>query len=192
MRLLARPELHHDEVVIGLATALGNADPHALWDCLDETARPLFGLARAPLHQQAAEIAEAITNRLGLRATTDSHGHLLLNDALADRVAHPILLATIGHELARHAGVSSVVAHSGNDYWTLLTHEDTFLPLGYGSRTTLTTSELEAYCAYEIAHQTLFAIAAGGPPERAQRADRLRIALTSTRPNPDHTCRRPR
>jgi hypothetical protein len=90
--------------------ALRDADPHALWDCLDETARPLFGLARAPLHQQAEEIAEAITNRLGLRATTDSHGHLLLNHALADRVAHPILLATIGHELARHAGLCSVVA----------------------------------------------------------------------------------
>jgi hypothetical protein len=64
-----------------------------------------------------------------------------------------MLLATIGHELARHAGLSSVIARSRSDYWTLLTREDTFLPLAYGSRTTLTTSELEACCAHEIANQ---------------------------------------
>ena len=177
--------------MIGLATALGDADPHELRDCLDHNARPLFGLAHAPLHEQAAEIAEAITNRLGLRATTDRHGHLLLNHALADRAAHPIILATIGHELARHAGLSSVVARSRSDYWTLLTRGDTFLPLGYGSRTTLISSEPEACCAHEIAHQILLRIAADGTPESARRADRLRVALTSACRSANPTCRRP-
>jgi hypothetical protein len=192
--LLARPQLQHDEAMIGLATALGNADPHELRDCLDDNARPLFDLANAPLHTQAAEIADAITNRLGLQATTDggNAGHLLLNHALAARAAHPMLLATIGHELARHAGLSSVVARSRTDYWTLLTRGDTFLPLGYGSHIRLTTSELHACCPHEITDRTLRSVAADGPPESAQRAGRLRVALTSACTATHPACRKPR
>lgn len=177
-RPLTRPELKHDEAVIGLATTRGNAAPHALWDTLDQTARPLFGLAHAPLHEQAGKIAAAITNRLGLSATTDRHGHLLLNHALADRAAHPILLATLGHELARHAGLSSVVDRSRNDYWTLLTCGDTFLPIGYSSRTTLISSELEACCAHEIAHRSC----SGSPPTEPPRAPGEPIVFASRSP----------
>jgi hypothetical protein len=176
--------------MVGLATALGDADPHELRDRLDETARPLFGLGRAALHEQAAELGEAITNRLGLRATANRHGHILLNHALAERAAQPILLAALGHELARHAGLASVVARSRDDYWTLLTADDMFLPIGYGNRSSLTTSELQACCAHEIAHQVLLRIAADGAPERVRRANRLRVALTSACASANPTCRK--
>ena len=53
-----------------------------------------------------------------------------------------------------------------------------FLPIGYGNRTTLTTSELEACCAHEIAHQILLRVAALGAPQSARRANRLRVALS--------------
>jgi hypothetical protein len=178
-RLLENPELHHDEALIGLAVVLGDADSHELWACLDDACRPLFGLAAGDLHEQAEALADVTTNRLGLTSATGGYETLLLNHALANRAAHPMLLATLGRELARHAGLDSLVARSSTDYWTVLIQEDTFLPIGYSPHCGLSASKLRACCAHEIAYETLLAVAATAPRDKARQANQLRAVMAS-------------
>jgi hypothetical protein len=112
--VLQQPDLAYDQAMITLATTINGADPHALWDHLDEAAIPLFRVARDDLRAQAAALAQAITDGLGLGASPG--GPLLLDQALTERTADPLLLAAIGHELARHAGLRSAVACSRSGY----------------------------------------------------------------------------
>ncbi|HEX4011628.1 MAG TPA: hypothetical protein VHX62_16525 [Solirubrobacteraceae bacterium] len=72
-----------------------------------------------------------------------------------------------------------MVARSRSDYWTVLTRDDTFLPIGYQApHGPLDASQLRACCAHEIAHHTLVAIARSSRPDRAQHADQLRVSRT--------------
>ncbi len=72
----------------------------------------MFGVADESLFAQADALADVITNRLGLEVNGGDWRTLLLGDALVRRAAHPLLLASLGHELARRAGLHSVVARS--------------------------------------------------------------------------------
>lgn len=165
-RLLQQPDLAHDQAMIAIATAIDGADPHAMWDRLDEAAIPLFRVARGDLRAQARALAEAITDGLGLSAAPG--GPLLLNQAFAERSADPLLLAGVGHELARHAGLRSAVACSRSGYWTALLTDDAFLPVGFGEPNPLSAAELRACCAHRVAHEILVAITATAAPVQAQ------------------------
>ncbi len=178
-RLLENPELRHDEALIGLAAVFGDADARELWDCLDDASRPLFGLAWGDLHEQAEALSDVMTNQLGLTAITGGYETLMLNRALSSHAAHPVLLATLGGELARHAGLDSLVARSSTDYWTVLIQEDMFLPIGYSPHCAPTASKLRSCCAHEIAYLALLEITASAPLDKAQQADLLRAGMAA-------------
>ncbi len=108
-------------------------DAESLIESLDDAARPLFRLARASLRAQTKALADVMTNRLGLRVNDRGYRSLLLGSALSGRSAQPLLLAMVGHELTRRAGLSSLVAGSGAFYCTVLLSDGCSLPLAYGS-----------------------------------------------------------
>jgi hypothetical protein len=96
---------------------------------------------------------------------------------LSSGLAHPLLLATLAHELARRAGIRSAVARYGNSFWTALISDDAYLPIGFGPPAPLAAQELRACCAHHIAREMLSAIAATAPAAQARRADQLRLAV---------------
>ena len=141
----------------------------------------MFGVSGC-LFDQADALADVITNRLGLQVTSGEWRALLLGDALARREAHPLLLASLGHELARRAGLQSVVARSHDDFCCVLIAGEMALPVCFGEAPDgLDVSALRSCCAHELAFTILAAIgghapaAAGGRGRPRPRGDADRL-----------------
>jgi hypothetical protein len=156
-----------------------------LWERLDDAARPLFGLAGAPLEAQADAVWTAVTERLGVCRSDgvggSRSGTVLLDRALSGESAQLLLLAACGHELARRAGLRSAVARTRRGWWTALLAEDAFLPIGYGEPTPSSAAEFRGCCAHQVAFATLEVLCHGDTalvaPGAVRRAGVLRAAL---------------
>jgi hypothetical protein len=156
-----------------------------LWERLDDAARPLFGLAGAPLEAQADAVWTAVTERLGVCRSDgvggSRSGTVLLDRALSGESAQLLLLAACGHELARRAGLRSAVARTRRGWWTALLAEDAFLPIGYGEPTPSSAAEFRGCCAHQVAFATLEVLChddtALVAPGAVRRAGVLRAAL---------------
>jgi hypothetical protein len=138
----------------------------------------MFGLTGSDLFEQADGLAEVITNRLGLRVGSMSWRTLLLDDALSERDAHPLLLAVLSHELARRAGLGSIVARSHDDFCCVLIAGDAALPVCFGSvPDQLDVSALRHCCPHQVAYTTLAGIALRAPAKVAGAAYRARESM---------------
>ena len=119
LRLLASPALQHDQALAAIAGAFSPGEVR-LNERLDELARRLFGAAELGARDQALALADLLTNRLGLISNSSDHRALLIDHALEQRQAHPLLIAALGHELARRAGISTCVGTCGGHPWTVV------------------------------------------------------------------------
>jgi hypothetical protein len=176
---LSDPLLEHDRLLIAVATAFGTAaSSERLWDWLDDAARPLFNVPASGVRERAAPLATLMTYQLGLVACPDSHHGLLLDHAIATGSGHPLLLATVGHELARRAGWSCLTARTSDRYWTVLTTDGYFTPIAYdATNTTLDPADMRACCPHEMSYAILTAIARQAPADVAASATRIRRVL---------------
>jgi hypothetical protein len=154
-RALSQPTLTHDRAMATISHAFDGACLAGLLERIDDVARPMFGVADGSLFAQADALADVITNRLGLEVNSGEWRALLLGDALARREAHPLLLASLGHELARRAGLQSVVARSHDDFCCVLIAGE----------------------MHELAFTILAAIGRHAPAAQARAADRVRAAM---------------
>jgi hypothetical protein len=120
--VLALEHVGHDEVLRAVGGHYGGVVPTT--DALDDAARPLFGVVGAPSEVQARRVAEVLFLDLGLSPDDRSADALILPAALVTRRADPLVLAMLGHELARRAGLESHVCVAGDDAWTALLDGD--------------------------------------------------------------------
>ena len=177
-RALSAPMLSHDHAMARISHAFGGACVAGLLERIDDAARPIFGAADESLFAQADALADVITNRLGFRVDVGGWRTLLLGDALVDRQAHPLLLASLAHELARRAGLDSVVAHSPDECCCVLIAGEMALPICFGEAPDgLDVSTLRRCCAHELAFTILAAIGQHAPAAQAGAADRVRAAM---------------
>jgi hypothetical protein len=177
-RALSEPTLSYDGAMVTISHAFGGACATGLLERIDDVARPMFGLAGSGLFEQADGLADVITNRLGLQVESGGWRALLLDHALATRAAHPLLLASLGHELGRRAGLKSVVARSYNDFCCVLIAGEMALPVCFGAVPEgIDVSALRSFCAHELAFTTLAAIGAHAPAAQAGAADRVRATM---------------
>jgi len=178
-RALSEPTLSHDTALATLSHAFGETCcARRLLARIDDGARPMFGVAGASLFEQADALADVITNRLGLQVGAGDWHTLLLGHALARREAHPLLLASLGHELARRAGLRSVVARSRDEFCCVLTAGELALPVCFGAVPEgLDVSSLRSHCAHELAFTILTVAADHAPAEQAAAARRVRAAM---------------
>jgi hypothetical protein len=178
-RALSEPTLSHDHAMATISHAFGGgACVAGLLERIDNVARPMFGVAEASLFAQADALADVITNRLGLQVTSGEWRALLFGDAPARREAHPLLLASLGHELARRAGLQSVVARSPDDFCCVLIAGEMALPVCFGAAPDgLDVSSLRSCCAHELAFSILAVIGGHAPAAQAGAADRVRAAM---------------
>ena len=183
---LGDPFLEHDTAMAAIAAAFGSADrAERLWEWLDDAARPLFTIPD-DLRQRAAALTHLMTNQLRLRAGNDDHRALLLDHLIQTRLGHPLLLASIGHELARRAGWPTVIATTHAQHVTVLTDDGYFAPIAYGIPLPAAhAAQLRACCPHGIAAATLAAISHHAPAEIAASATRIRDALLTA--HEDHT-----
>jgi hypothetical protein len=177
-RTLSEPTLRHDRALATISHAFGGACATGLLERIDDAARPMFGVAGQSLFTQADALADVITNRLSLQVNSGEWRGLLLGDALARHEAHPLLLASLGHELACRAGAQSVVARSHDEFCCVLIAGEMALPVCFGELPDgLDVSALRSCCAHELAFTILAVIGRHAPAAQAGAADRVRATM---------------
>jgi hypothetical protein len=184
-RVLGRPGIEHDQAQGALATAFSVTATDSPGALLDEAALPLFGMAPAPVREQAHALADLLTNELCLVPERRDHRALLIDHALTRRSAHPLQIAVIGHELARRAGIAGFVGSCEGEPWTAIRGEGELALVGSASIDDgPPASSVRPRCAHQVAAAVLREIEALAPVESAARAGRLLAGL------PVRRCRR--
>ncbi|MFT3864931.1 MAG: hypothetical protein QM729_11720 [Solirubrobacterales bacterium] len=176
--LLASSGLQHDRAQLAIAAALTGSEPEPTAARLDDAARGLFGAGASPVRDQARLLADLLTDGLSLQALGGEHRALLIDEALARREAHPLLIAVIGHELARRAGLRSFVGAIGARHWTVLQHDAESALVGCELlETPPSPVTVRPRCAHEVAGVVLKELLVLGPPGWRPCVDELRRAL---------------
>ena len=115
--LAAAPCAAGADLLIALAAHLGTATGDELHARLDDEARRLFGVGRRDPAAQAHHLAAVMDADLGLRAALGSDcSALMLDRVLASGRGHPVVLASIGADLCRRAGLPAGV-YSSPERW---------------------------------------------------------------------------
>jgi hypothetical protein len=167
-----------DELLLSLAAEFWPVDAATARARLDDEARRLFGAPALAPADRAHRLGTVLEEELGIAPEQGSDPQLLrLDHVLHTRRAHPLLVATLGAELLRRAGVAATVCSSPTRW---------FVGLTGGDRTVLLDARLSAqadpcpdrvrrHCAHEVAFCVLTGLA-----ERFARAGRrspARLAL---------------
>lgn len=176
--LLGSASLQHDRAQLAIVAALSGGEAEPVEARLDDGARALFGAGALDVRGQAEALATLLTDGLALQALGGEHRALLIDEALAHRQAHPLLIAVIGHELARRAGLRSFVGSIGPRHWTVLQPEGDSALVGCelleqppGAAT------VRPRCAHEVAGTVLRALRLLGPRVWHPHVDELLAAL---------------
>jgi hypothetical protein len=178
IELLGSAGLDHDRAQLAIAAALTGTEPEPVQERLDEGARALFGAGALGVREQAGVLATVLTEGLALQALGGECRALLIDEALAHREAHPALIAVIGHELARRAGLRSFVGSIGARHWTVLQAEGETALVGCEllERPPL-PGEVRPRCAHELAGTMIGMLGTLGPPIWRPHLAELRRAL---------------
>ena len=167
-----------DELLLSLAAEFWPVDAAAAHARLDEEARRLFGAAALAPADRAHRLGAVLEQELGIVAEQGADPDVMRLDRLLHRRrGHPLLIAALGAELLRRAGVAASVCSSPTRW---------FVGIHGGERTVLLDARLAAHaepapdrvrrhCAHEVAFCALTGLA-----ERFARAGRrspARLAL---------------
>lgn len=176
--LLGSAGLQHDRAQLAIVAALTGSAPEPVEARLDDAARALFGARALGVREQANALATLLTDGLALQPLGGESRALLIDEALAHREAHPTLIAVIGHELARRAGLRSFVASIGPRHWTALQVEGESALVGCELLDPAgPAGTVRPRCAHEVAGTVLKALRAVGPPAWHRSVDDLLRAL---------------
>jgi len=179
--LAGAPCAPYDEMLTAIEREFRAVDREALADALDRLARPLFGVAEAPVQERTPALAAAAYE--ALPEDGDEPSCWLLSCALEQGRAAPALRAVLAVELARRAGVSARPARL-RGCWLVGVHDggapvaaDVGPDAGAGGWETCSG----CLCGHEVAFLVLDGLAtawqAAGDGERARRAAGLRLLL---------------
>ena len=172
------------ELLLSLVAEFWPIDPGAARGRLDDASRRLFGVAEMAGPERARRLGVVLERDLAIRPGTDPDPAVLRLDRVLDtRRAHPLLMAALGVDLLRRAGVTAAVCSSPTRW---------FVGLGGNGRTVLLDARLSAHedpcpdrvrrhCAHEVAFCALTGLAErfarDGRRSRARLALALRMAL---------------
>lgn len=169
-----------EAILVGLCDAMHGVDGDAVGGLLDDAARPLFGLAGLDGDEQADVAGRVLEEALGFRTNGCDPRCLLIDHALERRLAHPLMLACIGHELARRAGAHTAVYSSATCWLLHFNAHDRTAYLSFGEPPE-TDVAVRRHCSHELAFATLVglehAYRRGGRLGCARRAGQLRRHL---------------
>jgi regulator of sirC expression with transglutaminase-like and TPR domain len=182
--IAAGPCAAADDLLLALAAEFWPVDADAARARLDDDARRLFGAAAFSAADQAHLLGTLLERELGIVPDTGADPELLRLDRLAHRRrGHPLLIAALGVELLRRAGVEAAVCSSPTRW---------FVGIAGGDRTVLLDARLSAsedqspehlrrHCAHELAFCALTGLAErfarAGDRSPARLALALRLAL---------------
>jgi Transglutaminase-like superfamily len=172
-RTLQAPDLAADDALIALAERFAGCERAAVLERLDDVARGLFGAAAEAPREQAERLAGALTDELGLRPVTHEHEALLIDRALATRRAHPLVIAAVGHELARRAGFTARICRARSDWWVALPGDEVLTAIGCSAGTPSPHGPLRTLCPHQLAYSLLAHLGHHGPPAWHAPAQRL-------------------
>jgi hypothetical protein len=179
-RLLSSPDLAADDAVIALADRFAGCDRAAVLARLDDVARGLFGTAALSPRAQADRLADALCETLGLRPVTHDPAALLVDRALTTQRAHPLVIAALGHELARRAGLETRICRVRSDWWLAVPGDEVLTAIGCSSGDRHPCGPLRAICPHQLAYALLAHLGHDGPPAWHELAGALLERL------PDH------
>jgi hypothetical protein len=172
-RTLQAPDLAADDVLIALAERFAGCRRAAVLERLDDAARGLFGVAGLAPRERAERLAAVLTAELRLKPVTHEHEALLVDRALATRRAHPLVIAAVGHELARRAGFTARVCRARSDWWIAIPGDDVLTAIGCSAGTPTPHGPLQAQCPHQLAYALLAHLGHHGPPAWHAPAERL-------------------
>jgi hypothetical protein len=178
-RLLGTPSLAADDAPIALAERFAGCDRAAVLTCLDDVARGLFGTAALPPRAQAERLGRALTCTLGLRPVTHDHRALLVDHALATCAAHPLVIAAVGNELGRRAGLATRICRARGDWWLAIPGDEVLTAIACSAGMPDPVGPLRAICPHQLAHALLAHLGHDGPPAWHAIAGRLVARLPS-------------
>jgi len=174
------------DVLLVMTGAFQRVDPDAIDASLDELARPLFEVpATVRPERLAARLAEF---------TLDEHAvaGLWFDEVVRWRHGHPMLVAAVGAEIGRRAGLDAGVFSTPSDWYAGVVDGDHLWLIDFGEPSGA-PQELRRHCGHELAFAALSGLAArftGTDAERLRRRaarlrDRLALASPCADPGPD-------
>lgn len=172
-RVLQAPDLAADDALLVLAERFAGCRRAAVLERLDDVARGLFGAAGLTGREQGDRLADALTGELGLRPVTHDHRALLVDQALATRRAHPLVIAALGHELARRAGFAARICRARSDWWVAIPGDDVLTAISCNAGTPSPHGPLRALCPHQLAFALLAQLGHHGPAAWHGAAERL-------------------
>jgi transglutaminase-like putative cysteine protease len=144
-------------------------------DRLDELARPLFAV-EASGRSRAAALADLVDG--AFRPDPGPIPGLWLDDVLAARRGHPVLIAAVAAELGRRAGWETRVCSSRTAWYAGLLDTDRLWLIDTAGDGGSTPATVRRHCAHELAFVVLTGLAERfRSPREAARARALRDRL---------------
>lgn len=178
-RVLLAPDLAVDDALLALAGRFAGCDRATVLERLDDGARSLFGASAQPAREQGERLACALVHGLGLRPATHDAQALLIDRALASGRAHPLVIAAVGHELARRAGFAVRVCRASSDWWVAVPGDEVLTAIACSPGTPSPQGPLRALCAHQLAFALLAHLHHYGPAAWHGPAARLLRRLPS-------------
>ena len=167
-----------DELLLSLAAEFWPVDAAEARARLDDESRRLFGAAELAPADLAHRVGEVLEHELGIVAEQGDDPQLLRLDRLLQRRrGHPLVIAALGAELLRRAGIASAVCSSPTRWFVAIRdpHRTVLLDARLSAHEDPCPSRVRRHCAHEVAFCVLTGLA-----ERFARADRrspARLAL---------------
>jgi hypothetical protein len=171
------------ELLLAIAGEFGPADAATTQRRLDDFALPLFGLADEDAGEQAAALLALMAVELRFVACAgDDPRQLLLPHVVDSRRGHPLMLAVVGREIARRAGVGAAVFSSPQRWFVGLQADEHLLLLDASLRDAdQAPIQVRPHCRHELACCALTGLsrsfASHGRLDEARRAARRKLTL---------------
>jgi hypothetical protein len=172
-QLLSSSELALDTALLCVASLAGDVDARGVLETLDAASREMFDVPRADCVAQCERLAQTLTRTLGLTAAAGDADTLLIDRALAGRQAHPLLIACIGSEVARRAGLCSEVCQSSDGWWTVISHGGEFALVGANAAEEPDRRAMRRCCSHQIAGALLELLRAASAEPLASRLTQI-------------------
>lgn len=171
------------DLLLALVAALGHADAPEALEQLDDHARALFGLSALAPADAAERLVEVLVDGLGYRCDREGSPSAWLLDAVVrERRGHPALVAVVGHEMARRAGVRADILSAADGWYVRLGRAGDVVFVTFdGASSVAAPDRLRRHCAHELAFVVLSGLERAyrrqGDRAGAQRASGLRGLL---------------
>jgi hypothetical protein len=169
-----------DELLLSLAAEFWPVDAAATRTRLDDESRRLFGAAELAPADRAHRVGTVLEHELRIAPEPGADPELLRLDRLLDRRrGHPLIVAALGVELLRRAGIAASVCSSPTRWFVGIRdpHRTVLLDARLSGHADPCPSHVRRHCAHEVAFCALTGLAERFARAGARSPARLALAL---------------